>query len=42
MVFALIAFLMYCGWFALSADNAPITNLHVKVNTSLSWNEFSI
>lgn len=42
MVFALIASLMCCEWFALSADSAPITNLHVKVDTSLSWSEFSI
>lgn len=38
MVFALIASLMYGEWFALSADNAPITNLHVKVNIIvLQW-----
>lgn len=24
--------LMYREWFTLSADNGPITNLHVKVN----------
>lgn len=42
MVFALIASLMYCERFTLSADNAPTTNLSVKVNTSLSWSEFSI